>query len=224
MTVATKSRPIIMSADSIRAILDDRKTQTRRVVKPQPVRVSNDWDWDAEVGEVVIYNGWPHRLEESSGRNKSAAGELYPRKLVCPYGGAGDLLWVRETWAVAPKWDDTKPRDLPDDIAVFHAADDSWLLHGAMPRHGFQGRTRSAQFMPHRFARIERPVVNVRVQRVQEISDEDALAEGVPSIDNGNPTNAFPVMWDSLNAKRGHPWANNDWVWAITFERAEKLA
>lgn len=108
-----KDQPILFSGPMVRAILDNRKTQTRRPVKPQPARIVSDWSQDAEPGERVIYRGWPHRLEESRGRNKSAAGELYPRKLKCPYGVPSDLLWVKETLVR------TVASQVPTEVRVF---------------------------------------------------------------------------------------------------------
>lgn len=197
VTTAAKSRPIIMSADSVSAIPDDRKTQTRRVVKPQPIEIITD-------GE----GGWV-------GYEDMGAPWLGIR---CPYGVPGDLLWVRETW---------RPFCGDDPRIEYRAGgvistDDAYMAAMSLKdaeielSGGTVTRWRSPMFMPKEFARLWLRVVKVRVERVQEISGPDALCEGVLGI--GEPTvaqcdgrwaaacaedakRAFSMTWDSLNAK-----------------------
>ena len=140
----------------------------------------------------------------------------------CPYGRIGDLLWVRETWGLL----DTEPSDGPERAHVFYRATD-----GKRPELRYQ-LWRPSIFMPRWASRLTLRIVDVRAQRLQEISEADARAEGVrPSaaltvVDNhgswhpelaNTHRGALACLWDSLNAKRA-PWGANPPVWAITFE------
>jgi hypothetical protein len=148
-----------------------------------------------------------------------------------PSYSVGDILWVRETWA------DTK--DGPGNIhyqASATKADLEWLKDCGV-------KWKPPKDMPREAARIFLKVTGVRAERLQDISEEDAKAEGVlPNceylmdkgcsrgcVDNHNPTECgidrhkimFEVLWNTLNAKRNHGWDANPWVWVISFERVE---
>ncbi len=223
MTVATKSRPIIMSAEDVRATLDGRKTQTRIVVEPQPEFPAGLYTQDGHGNR-----SYPSQAQWSERNGVWTCG--FPGYSVgewlCPYGVAGDLLWVRET---ALYWVNTNDNSTSY-VAAFKA-DGYELQHGES--------WRSPVCMPKLLARLWLRVANVRVQRVQEISAADCEAEGIVGTTHASPCNGLPYEiytvggveystpkealcghWDSLNAKRGHPWSNNDWVWAVTFEQA----
>lgn len=193
-----QERPIIFSAPMVRAILDGRKTQTRRVIK----------------------RGW----------------------LRCPCGATGDRLWVRETWQ--------KCCCVRGDGAVVYKADGAYIHSladcggegdwcGLADKCGhdnsdwqFKGPWVSPIHMPRWASRILLEVTEVRVQRVQEISDSDVTAEGIdgPEIDMWRQWlhrddvhgHAFGVLWDTINGnKPGQSWADNPWAWAISFQRIE---
>lgn len=143
-------RPIIMSGDSVRAILRGIKTATRRVIKPQPPAGGNiDWFSRMSNGRIGMW-----RLNDANGDMLQA--------IHCPYGEVGHLLWVRETWA-EQYWGDERivsfRADNPDD------GDTAW---------------RSALFMPQRLSRIRLKVIGVRIQRLHSITDDDLVAEGSP--------------------------------------------
>ena len=163
-----KERPIIFSGPSVRAILDGRKTQTRRIVKAP----------------------------------KGMSAEFAGVDFACPYGCPGDRLWVRETHSFYDR-ECRKP--------YYQADIDDWE----------PGGWRSPIFMPRWASRITLEITDVRVQRVQEITEAEAKAEGVHCAVNGSNRLAFATLWDSVNAKRGFSWADNLWVWAITFWRVE---
>ena len=211
-----KERPIPFRDDMVRAILAGRKTQTRRVVKPQPTALVSGWSDGAEPGDVVILQpaSWPHRLAESKGRNKRAAGDLTPTRIACPYGEPGDLLWVKETWCESFAWDDDSRNGY-----CYRATND-----GPEP-----GRWKSSRYMPRSASRITLEVVAVRCERVQSITADDARAEGPPDVENNtwptvadyHPVEAFASLWDEINAKRGHPWDANPWVWVVEFRVLE---
>ena len=189
-------RPIIMTSESVRAILDGRKTMTRRVIK-----FTHPTDWIGSVNPDGK-DGWiawgPTQVPDDYSR------KMYPNGggFKCPYGVPGGRLWVRETWAssgMALYW---KATDGADRVA----------------------RWKSPIFMPRWASRITLEVVNVRVERVQEITDSDAYAEGIDSsIDDilGGPHLKYKVLWDSINAKRGYPWSSNPWVWVIEFRKVK---
>jgi hypothetical protein len=189
-TTATKERPIIFSGPMVRAILDGSKTQTRRVMKPQPL---------------------------SAGPG------------VCPYGRIGDRLWVRETWnTVNPEGEPTSILYKADGSVMyrpFPSAEAGWKAEQDAESLDAQ-RWNTPIFMPRWASRITLEVTDVRVERVQEISEEDAKAEGVKPDPNERPyvedfREDFEHLWDSINAKRGHSWESNPWVWAITFRKLE---
>lgn len=174
-----KERPILFSAPMVRALLDGRKTQTRRVVKPQPTATREEAIRTYGKGGTFI-------LE---------AGFFGVR---CPYGQLGDRLWVRETWGACAG------------SPVYRADDNATCPDG--------GRWKPSIHMPRWASRITLEVTGVRVERLQDISEEDAIAEGVPE-QRGDPW-AFQCLWDSINGARERcSWAANPWVWAITFSR-----
>jgi hypothetical protein len=185
-------RPILFSAPMILALLAGTKTQTRRVVKPQP-RGPNPPD--ARVFDFYDGRGkWKGAYDRKLGEGNALR--------LCPYGHPGDRLWVRETWAAEAG-------------AYFYRADGRERLVW-----------RPSIFMPRWASRILLEITEVRVQRVQDSSAGDCVAEGV------NPTGTDPCdiadsakdryrdLWDSINGKRpGCAWADNPWVWALTFKR-----
>lgn len=213
-------RPILFSGPMVRALLEGRKSQTRRVLKPQP------------VAREVRPNGFfspgyfSFTLCHDGGANET---QLAP----IPYA-SGDRLWVREAWRTSPTYDDLKPSDLGGDESIQYAADGAWETWGWGNLGCIQGRSRPSMFMPRWASRLTLTVTDVRVQRLQEISEADAKAEGVEPAPCGgcgeatpdrrcigclHPfcTNGFANLWDSLNQKRGFGWSENPWVAAYTF-------
>lgn len=134
---------------------------------------------------------------------------------ICPYGTPGDRLWVRETWAVQHEYDAAAPSEIGASAQWHYAATED--LGGL--------RKRPSIFLPRRGSRILLEITDVRVQRLQEISEEDARAEGAigalnDSIgDNWCAREAFAALWESINGTGS--WDANPWVWAITFQRLE---
>lgn len=200
-----KERPILFSGPMVRAILDGRKTQTRRVIKPTQPR--DDGMWPA-------------------GRNPVPD---------CPYGRPGDRLWVRETWGISLCGNrvSLSPEAWPDGWPVDR-------LRYAADGYDFGLSTkRPSIHMPRWASRITLEITDIRVQRLRDISEDDAVAEGIEygqsdgATSNGrnrcfvNPVSpneegtaqwAFSQLWDSINAERA-PWASNPWVWAVSFKR-----
>lgn len=189
-----KERPIMFSSPMVRAILEGRKTQTRRVVR-QPRR---------KDGAKLL----PDLLQ------KIGVGHA------CPYGVPGDRLWVRETlkrgWM--PHLLTGEPTGA--DRAEYAADGEPVLLELDFDAAWqWQRPTLPAIHMPRWASRLTLEVLSVRVERLQAISEEDALAEGLddcPACDSAR--DEFRAVWDSINADRA-PWASNPWVWVVEFRR-----
>lgn len=212
--------PIIMSAESIRAILDKRKTQTRRVVKPQPsiIEVDNSGP-DAKFKGA----GW-FDLKGAYWRNK----EQFERDC-CPWGRAGDYLWVRETWA------DTNGESGP--MISYKAGGDRFLVEESYPvdyslypgcqftmwcgdlRRGAEGHAwRSPIHMPRWASRITLEITGVKIERIQDISLEDCVLEGHGrGLNDIGKRYCFGQAWNQLNEKKGFGWNTNCLVWVISF-------
>jgi hypothetical protein len=213
-------RPIIFSAPMVRAILEGRKTQTRRVIKPQPTV--------NKFGTIL----W------TEGRADSQIAAA------CPYGycqpgptGIHPRLWVRETFCYADFLVDGYSRE--DPTVVAYRADHSYRRFGCAVHNietdggGWNWEHTSIHwkpsiFMPRWASRITLEITNVRVQRVQEISEEDALAEGIwppcpesfhEDVEVDPATVRYASLWDDINLKRGYGFNSNPWVWAISFRR-----
>ena len=179
----------------VRAILEDRKTQTRRVMKPLK---HPEW-----TGYMMAREGYAIEC-----------GPDYPDdeqdKVRCPYGVAGDRLWVRETLRPSQSGIVTYGED---GCPAWRQGESVSWPWSKTPK------VRTAIFMPRWASRILLEIVEVQVQRLQEVSARDCVAEGRSlsgSIKDGNCY--FPTTWDAINGKR-HSWASNPWVWAITFKR-----
>lgn len=211
-----RERPILFSGEMVRAILDGRKTQTRRVVKKNA-------SGRAALGGKNWHLGDPDAV------------------LACPYGQPGDRLWVKETWR---PWNDVdlwdvvqyradmsirKPDGLSENDGFRFNAECEATIQDQID--GNKSPWKPSIFMPHWASRLTLEIVRVRVERLQEIGEEDAMAEGMPNnhathwpdddpgyIDDVYRRN-YAHIWNTLNAKRGFGWDANPWVWVIDFKR-----
>ncbi len=221
----TKERPILFSGPMVRAILAGRKTQTRRVVKPQ-------WEPDAMPEEMssTTPEGW-----QTAGRSgRWWCGTGADQEKACPYGKAGDRLWVRETFYcdVPDEQEDDRGENL------YYRADGECcqIIPECACAEVGKPRWRPSIFMPRWACRIILEVTDVRVERLQEIGEVDAEAEGSAHriTGDGDLAGAFahiegPVsyvahfkgLWDGINAKRGFGWDENPWVWVVGFRKCE---
>lgn len=194
-----KERPIIFSGEMVRTILDGRKTQARRVIKPQPSTDHYGHQW-------MFYSNPSKRLQIN----------LYTIPKLCPYGQPDDRLWVRESFA--------PERMASGETRIEYKADG-----GSPPPYVMNdGREipcswKPSIHMPCWASRIILEITEVRVERLQEIGVEDAIAEGcIPELKGKifKPAiGLFRTLWDSLNAKRGYGWETNPWVWEISFRK-----
>ena len=206
-----KETGIMMSGDHPKLILDGLKTLTRRIYGLEKINKDPDnWVVEAYDGDMWVF------------RNKITGVRVF---LKCPYGQVGDLLWVRETWATEHRLDNLTISELghASEVPLFYKADSpiQTLLE--------IGKWRPSLFMPRWASRITREITGLRPERLQEITEEDARAEGIiwvtietaPQSGIYRPcaVENFSRLWDSLNAKRGYGWSENKWVWVIELER-----
>jgi len=199
-------KPILFSGEMVRAILAGRKTQTRRVMNPQPNKIGELWMWVLKKMSYALPN----------------QGELYKPALgiweACPYGAIGDRLWVRETFRCVPVGEygissvEYKADGKIVEIENTREAADLWF-----EAYRPEEKWRPSIFLPRWASRIALEIVNVSVERVQDISEKDAIAEGIkPEITN--KVLAFNYLWDGINASRGFGWDVNPWVWVVEFK------
>lgn len=224
-----KERPILFSGEMVRAILDGRKSVTRRVVKWEPYEPGLNLDFSGlSVGHYNTSNpasGWV-----LYSRGRGGCWNQRTKPLFSPYGQPGDRLWVRETWCHQADEDERILSDkfwyeaTDGDKGIVKLDDDGGV---AERKDGSEASPWiSPIFMPRKASRITLEVTGVRVERVQEITEDQAKAEGCGPLveDDGSVTcgrrkTVFQRLWDSLNAKRGFGWDKNPWVWVVEFKR-----
>ena len=206
-----KERPILFSGPMVRAILEGRKTQTRRIVKKSRK-------------EFCDINGLGHAVFTDN--------NITYQELKCPYGQEGDRLWVRETWAT----------DYPEKLKleIWEGGQNlDWIMHRAHSDNVHENlgiRWRPSIHMPRWASRITLEVTGVRVERLQDISEEDAIAEGIQPSELGEAASAslqlikgeqwpaavlqYAELWQSINGPGS--WEANPWVWVVEFKRVQK--
>lgn len=245
-TAQVRERPILFSAPMIRAILNGSKTQTRRVIKPQPKWDGHLWvyppDADYSYGTTFVTDESmrDHLFHEVYGTHGTPYGSVYG-------DGTADTLWVRETWNAIFRRD--------DGMRVWWAETPKHLRtqtnsYGVVYRADMEPEAEPypwapSIFMPRWASRITLRITDVRAERVQEISEEDARAEGIEWTEDGplhahfldphfggknvpawlnfrTAREAFAVLWDTINGDRpGCSWDDSPWVWVIEFERVQ---
>ncbi|MEI6731144.1 MAG: hypothetical protein WCK90_00535 [archaeon] len=201
-----KDTSIIFQGPNVRLIRAGLKTQTRRVIDPQP-----------QTAQMI---------------SETTASLCYPAMvwLQCKYGVPGDNMWVREAWRVGIVYDGLMPSELKkcnnesSRLAVDYLADGPsiWSVED-------RGKVRSSIYMPRWASRIDLEIEKIRVERVQSISHDDAIAEGcfgqgwkvsdtrTPVV---YPADEYAQLWESINGNGS--WVANPWVWAVTFKIKEK--
>lgn len=208
-------RPILFSAPMVRALLDGRKTQTRRILKPQPKHGYEPWQ-DECTGEWFI----------------GGHGEAGDWILEGVRFAKGDRLWVRESWYAAHGEDATAPRDMDSSWKICPAVDWNYV------DWGIKGKLRPGIFMPRWASRLTLTVTDVRVQHLQNCSEADCIAEGTPAplfymhllgapldgvmVADPNhphvkmtPRTWYRELWDTINGAGA--WDNNPWIVGVTF-------
>jgi hypothetical protein len=200
MSTYVKARPILFSTAMVRALLARTKRQTRRITKPQPIAV---WSQGVTITDAAHYSAHV-RLADGAGVDPW---------IRCPYGKAGDLLWVRETWGVFRRQPGTP---------VYRADDENAL--------GASNAWRPSIHMRRSYSRLTLRITDVRLERLHEISEDDAIAEGIdqamcvrlttksPWVGHVAPAavHAYAALWDQINGDGA--WLANPWVWVVAFE------
>lgn len=222
-----KERPIRFSDTEVRAILEGRKTQTRRVISPQPEKSpvrTYKWKWTPKANNSVSWNG-PVKID-------CQHCSFWVKH--CPHGAVGDRLWVREKWYPAFKRTDTSSGVVfPFESGGVQAANQGWN----------PPRWKPSIHMPRWASRITLEITGVRVERLQEISEWDVAAEGTPGMICGryqckhcngdgsrlgvtcsdckgtgdDALSYWMDLWKSINGPES--WSANPWVWVIEFRR-----
>lgn len=223
-----KERPIIFNSAEVRAILDGRKTMMRRVIKPQPFEIP--------------YLDRHENIESACFWRYGEEREDWPTPKDCPFGQPGDRLWVRETWRASNPvagWVDCQYKAGMNRLVYLKGKEYKQAERFGMHR-SIQDKWTSPVLMPRWASRIMLEIINVHVERLQDISEEDALGEGIRRIPHGMdgdyfhfsrteadpqnwcfPDDAFRELWDKLYTKRSYGWDTNPWVWVIGFKQVE---
>lgn len=203
-----KYAPILFCTPMVQAILDGRKTMTRRVIKDHPTSRNNLYKMVDTLNHRPYFGaGFYKNSDVFYVDGEKHIDAVYAK---CRYQ-PGDILWVRETWSIQ--------EDLPYDNYVYRT-DYGTTEHDSFPPSMFKWRP--SFFMPKAAARIFLKVTDVRCERLQEIGLGNCYAEGCPSEHERTPDIWFQELWDKLNAQRGYRWETNPWVWVYTFERTDK--
>lgn len=194
-----KERGVLFQPDMALATYEGRKTHTRRVVNPM---------WGAAHAQAWGYQDGSFTYADNDGWHKA-----FPP--TCPYGAAGDRLWVREPWRTYKGFDGLPPRDVPKHALI------AYELPAVM--HGL-GKYRHARFMCRWMSRTLLEIVDVRIERLQNISEADCAAEGVFETGIGTTCAEFGMgqrlyrtLWDSINGEGS--WAANPYVWVVVFKK-----
>ena len=204
-----KVRPMLFSAPMVRALLDGSKTQTRRVVKPQPESRHIE-----QVGSMLGFkkrNGdgfwlWPNARE----------------KILtdCPYGQPGDRLWVRENGWERPERTPKMMREGADTWEPYYFDADGLTDQDSEDFKAWGFKRRPSIHMPRIASRITLEITGVRVERLQDISRGDAMAEGCPfpnMAKGDDPRQWYTALWDQINGAGS--WKTNPWVWVVEFKK-----
>lgn len=226
-----RERPILFAGPMVRAILNGEKTVTRRVMKPQPTPSNmGGHSWPCPIHQTMLH------VEQELQNGEGIWGGLADS--ACPHGAPGDRLWVRETFATlsAGQYEPVKPAYGYGQEVRFAATDP--LADCDIGVRGYPWRP--SIHMPRWASRILLEITAVRVERLQDISDEQALAEGLrwhslyrqwggveshpasrPECPQWrwyeDPITAFRQLWESINGAGS--WDANPWVWVVEFKR-----
>ena len=237
-------RGMIFNGEMVRALLSGRKTQTRRIVKGTDGAVKFCKEWDINGKEVFVVLG----EKDHTGMNPVLGA------ISCPFGAVGDRIWVRETWGVVSHafsddglmidWVPDRPATAINEMPfgngyysghAIYAADGDFTWGDDDGYEDGRSCWKPSIHMPRATSRILLEITNVRVERLNAISEEDATAEGVPPAgsllpdypgtfltpkgDFATAKVAFQRLWESIYGEES--WKANGWVWVISFKRVE---
>lgn len=226
-----KERPIIFSGPMVRAILEGRKTMTRRVLKRAHDTIGKDTAWAvcpaSDSGWIAWFGLLGRNIEEFTKKS-------YAHGFPCPYGAVGDLLWVREKWQAIHV--DSDEGDYHASYDIPPAATEYWkIIYAASdPQADYHKDDRGFSWrpsihMPRWASRLTLEITGVKVERLQDIGEQDAISEGTrePSIRSMSNALAqaawserqvFQRLWNHININReSFSWSDNPWVWVVEF-------
>lgn len=209
-----KERPILFSGPMVQAIMEGRKTQTRRVINlpPAPNRLGSWEPFNFDPAGLKDDRGNACTIPAQQGIWHTRTGQSFLYRV-----GPGDRLWVRESFMQPPVITQKMMHDGADTWPSFvYFADESCFDIDQWKQWGW--KSKPSIFMPRCASRITLEITGIRVQRLKDISVEDALAEGVSDYTDENEVWAYAQLWNSINGKKC-PWSSNPWVWVIEFER-----
>lgn len=231
-----KERGMIFNAEMVRAIIDGRKTQTRRIMKPQPEPCprGGHW-WPSNVFKTMLH------IEEEMQNGKGGWGGLVGD--ACPFGDVGDRIWVRETWGAVSHeldedgriqpWTPDRPATVIHEMPfgngyysghAIYAADGDFTWGDDDGYEDGRSCWKPSIHMPRAASRILLEITDIRVERLASVSDEDAGKEGYPADPSpfGGPMDKwlwFRQLWDGIYPEQS--FKHNPWVWVIEFKRVE---
>ncbi|MFH2559864.1 hypothetical protein ABK660_06085 [Klebsiella pneumoniae] len=233
MTKITE-RGMIFNAEMVRALVSGRKTQTRRIMKPQPEPCprGGHW-WPSNVFKTMLH------VEDEMQNGKGGWGGLVGD--ACPFGAVGDRIWVRETWGVVSHafsedglmidWVPDRPATAIHEMPFGNGYYSGYAIYAADgdftwgDDDGYEdGRScwKPSIHIPRAASRILLEITDVRVERLRSMSQDDARAEGVIAASGPMEAGlAFRELWDSIYGEES--WKANPWVWVIKFKRIEEL-
>lgn len=262
-----KERPILFNTEMVQAILEGRKTQTRRILKNQPIWLDSD--------NPMVSSGWAYKDQKGKFSLESYPDHLsfaqaFLEHAICQFGDVGDQLWVRETWAPVNSYGapaiaykaNSDMRELMEDESFL---DEDGAFNYEDPRSkkylfscwaddlfsGVEGNWKPSIHMPRWVCRLVLEITNIRVERLNNISEADAIAEGVEPVSvpdyvpvDGGYTKADRAMWKGYkNNERAYrdtakdsfmslwqsvygadSWTANPWVWVVEFKVVEGIS
>lgn len=219
-----KERPILFNGKMVKAILEGRKTQTRRVLKEQPPLTNKEimplytMEPEPKVTEVTMHEVMENEMPFPSSISRHK----------CPYGKIGDRLWVRETTIISPpKW--LAPDDFLDrpDILKDSKGEHRVVQYIAtnpdtdVPVKDYKLKKTPSIHMPRWASRILLEIINIRVERLQDISEEDAVSEGMVADEDYCAEEQFSMLWTKTYGWGEKGWNVNPWVWVVEFKVIE---
>lgn len=223
----TKFHPMLYATPMVQAILEGRKTKTRRTKGLEAINENPDACKHvgiAAFGNIALQKN-DFRIYQCFEEKATGKQQL----VKCPYE-LGDVIWVRESFYTFSNWDHWKPRMLKSvNVEVFYTAD---LQNDYISKPLHRGKTRPNIFLPAAYARIFLKIKSIRVERLQDISNDDSIAEGVYEHVDGGFMNylftagrvcaqvSFESLWRKINGKES--WKQNPFVWVYEFEKIEK--
>ena len=236
-----KERPILFKPEMIKAILNGNKTMTRRVVKFPKHAYKPDINWIKSIhqdggGNWVAWSTNEQQLIEFT-KKAYPSGEGFK----CPYGKISDKFWVKETWSTFPPYDN-RPTIACSQILPYVIHKESGFYEKVIHKAGKENyawgmygepKWKSSLFMPKTATRIWLKIIDIRIERLQDITIHDCLHEGIEinpdnlfspitklSIDTSfQLLNKFEILWDSINKKEPYRWRDNPFVWVIDFKK-----